>query len=382
MISANQWGIHLDGAGTSGNAIEGNYIGTDASGGVRLGNEIDGVLITNSASQNTIGGTAAGLGNIIAFQVMSGVLIESGNQDSILSNSIFGNGMLGITLDPPGNDLLPFPVLTSVTSNGSVTHIVGSLSGVADNTTFLIQFFTNPAFDPSGYGQGETAFGSTEVTSNGSGVATIDLTLAATYPPGTILSATATEETPPAAQGGTTGDTSEFSQDIAESSAFQFTQAIYVTSESIPNAVITVSRTLTTNAASVKYATVLGGTATPAPDPNADYVPIPPTILNFPAGVSTETFVVQILRPPGPAGGYNTVFLQLSSPNPNPGPPSNVLDFPLTGAAVLQINDDNSGSSQKFIVTNTGDNGGVNPPVGAGTGTAPGHRRRRCVVDS
>ena len=32
LISANHWGVQLDGAGATGNAIEGNYIGTDISG--------------------------------------------------------------------------------------------------------------------------------------------------------------------------------------------------------------------------------------------------------------------------------------------------------------------------------------------------------------
>ena len=89
---------------------------------------------------------------------MSGVLVESGTGDSILSNSIFGNGMLGIDLVAPGpaqrrhsqrtrrplgpNNLQNYPVLTTVTSNGSLTHIQGTLNSLP-NTSFLIQFFTN-----------------------------------------------------------------------------------------------------------------------------------------------------------------------------------------------------------------------------------------------
>ena len=107
MISANHWGVQLDGASATGNVIEGNYIGTDVSGTARLGNEVDGVIISNSASSNTIGGAIAGQGNIIAFQVMSGVLVESGTGDSILSNSIFGNGMLGIDWLPPSPSPAP-----------------------------------------------------------------------------------------------------------------------------------------------------------------------------------------------------------------------------------------------------------------------------------
>ncbi len=354
LISANHWGVRLDGLTAIGNIIEGNYIGSDASGQTRLGNELDGVIISNSANQNMIGGMTAGLGNTIAFQVMSGVLVESGTGNSILSNSIFSNGMLGINLvapaDPPSgvtsnapgvrsgpNNLQNYPVLTAVTSNGSVTHITGTLSSLPD-TTFLLQFFTNPAPDPSGYGQGETAFGSMQVITDGNGNATINLTVASVFPTGSIVSATATNLA--------TGDTSEFAQDVAQSSVFQFTQALYVTSEASGWAVITVSRSLTAQAASVTCATVAGGTAVPG----SDYVPVT-TTLTFPAGASSETFSVQILDP-HLVGGSRTVNLALSNPQPAA---TNTLDFQQT--AVLQINDNDTGSSAQFIVTNTNDQG-------------------------
>ncbi len=363
LISANHWGIRLDGAGATGNAIEGNYIGTDISGTARLGNEVDGVIISNSASSNTIGGTLADLGNIIAFQVMAGVLVESGTGDSILSNSIFGNGMLGINLvapgDPPSgvtpnpvppappvrtgpNNLQAYPVLSYVTSNGSLTHIHGTLYS-QPSKTFLIQFFTNPTADPSGYGQGQTGFGSTQVTTDASGNATIDLLSAVAFPQGVVLSATATNLS--------TGDTSEFAYDIPESAAFQFTQATYVTSESSGTALITVSRSLTSTTASVTCATVSGGTAVPG----SDYIPVT-TILTFGPGVSTQTFAVQILDP-HLVGGSRTVNLALSNPNPAVinGIVINAIDFQPT--AVLQIKDNDSGASGSFIVTDTNDSG-------------------------
>src|SRR5262249_2673716 len=53
------------------NVVQGNLIGTDAGGTGRLGNAGDGVLIEaqlaeDSAAGNTIGGTAAGAGNVIS----------------------------------------------------------------------------------------------------------------------------------------------------------------------------------------------------------------------------------------------------------------------------------------------------------------------------
>ena len=104
MISANQWGIRLDGSTATGNLIEGNYVGTDITGTAALGNEINGIILSNNASNNTIGGTGGGQGNTIAFNVQAGVLVQSGTGDSILSNSIASNGQQGIALSS-GNDL-------------------------------------------------------------------------------------------------------------------------------------------------------------------------------------------------------------------------------------------------------------------------------------
>ena len=69
--------------------IEGNDVGTDVTGTLPLGNEINGIIFSNNASNNTIGGTGGGQGNTIAFNVAAGVLVQSGTGDSILSNSIY-----------------------------------------------------------------------------------------------------------------------------------------------------------------------------------------------------------------------------------------------------------------------------------------------------
>ena len=66
-------------SGPIGNLVQGNYIGTDSTGTVALGNGRSGVRIssaigsTDSASHNTIGGTAAGAGNLISGNKEDGV---------------------------------------------------------------------------------------------------------------------------------------------------------------------------------------------------------------------------------------------------------------------------------------------------------------------
>src|SRR5947209_395709 len=59
-------GVEIIGTGSSsGNLVQANFIGTDVTGKVNLGNSKDGVLIDNSASFNTIGGSVSADGNVV-----------------------------------------------------------------------------------------------------------------------------------------------------------------------------------------------------------------------------------------------------------------------------------------------------------------------------
>src|SRR5262249_54857021 len=84
VISGNGWdGIAMWDAGTSGNAILGNFIGTDSSGSTGLGNDFYGIWIDASASGNTIG--TPGAGNTIASNGSTGVQVTG---SATLDNSI------------------------------------------------------------------------------------------------------------------------------------------------------------------------------------------------------------------------------------------------------------------------------------------------------
>src|SRR5947208_142420 len=90
LISGNQTnGVEID--ASDGNTISGNLIGSDVTGTVALGNLGDGVLITNGSTGNTVGGTAAGAGNQIAYNADAGVSVDSGVDNAIHHNAISQN---------------------------------------------------------------------------------------------------------------------------------------------------------------------------------------------------------------------------------------------------------------------------------------------------
>jgi CSLREA domain-containing protein len=65
VISGNlESGVKIIGSAATGNRVEGNFIGTNASGAQPLGNGSDGVTLTSA--NNTIGGTAPGARNVIS----------------------------------------------------------------------------------------------------------------------------------------------------------------------------------------------------------------------------------------------------------------------------------------------------------------------------
>jgi titin len=200
VISANGGaGVSISATGAQFNQIQGNLIGTDVTGTQPLGNALDGVALLG-VSDNTVGGTDPGAGNVIANNGQDGVRVSGGTRDAILSNAIFANANLGIALTNNGNNNQAAPALTSVTTDGSSTVIQGTLQSTP-NTTFTIQFFA----DPSGSGQGMQLLGFVTVTTDASGFVSFAATLDQCVPPGEFVTATATNPG---------GDTSAFSAPV------------------------------------------------------------------------------------------------------------------------------------------------------------------------
>lgn len=215
-------GVALTG-GAHHNIVAGNSLGTDAVGSLPIPN-LDAIHIGGGAFSNLIGGESPASANRISSNSQNGVSVEdfglvgtAGN--SILGNSIYSNGNLGIDLnaDPfsPGepdlndaldadegaNDLQNFPALASASSLGASVTIAGALHSTP-NAAFRVEFFANSALHSSSYGEGETYLGFASVATDGSGNGHFNVTLPASVPVGAFVTATATNAG---------GSTSEFS---------------------------------------------------------------------------------------------------------------------------------------------------------------------------
>ncbi|MBX6313982.1 MAG: DUF11 domain-containing protein, partial [Isosphaeraceae bacterium] len=211
VISGNlEEGIRVAGDTTGTVLVQGNFVGVQIDGQSPLGNGRDGIFASRPV---TIGGLAAGEGNVIAHNGRNGVAVNPVNIPgaptigvAILGNAIFSNGSLGIDLgidgptpNDPGdtdvgaNNLQNTPVLTSVTTGGGTTTVRGTLNSTP-NTIFTIEFYANSVPDPAGLNEGQTFLGRlTEVRTDGSGNASFTFTTATAVPAGQVITATATD---------------------------------------------------------------------------------------------------------------------------------------------------------------------------------------------
>jgi hypothetical protein len=115
------------------NTMQGNFIGTQANGVNALGNGLNGVLI-NFFNDNAVGGSASGAGNTIAFNGGAGVLVL-GTTSPVSSNAVFANAGLGIDL--AGDGVTPNDPCDgdAGSNNRQNTPVITSASSAGDSTT-------------------------------------------------------------------------------------------------------------------------------------------------------------------------------------------------------------------------------------------------------
>ncbi len=177
------------------NTVQGNFIGTDISGVNNLNNGQGSGVSFDTADNNSVGGTTAGMGNTIAYTTR-GVLVATASGDSIEGNAIFTNGFRSIDLqNGSGNNNQAAPALTGAASSGpNQITVSGSLNSTGA-APFRIEFFSTPA----ALSQGKVFLGA--ISSNG-GAFSAPIPAA---PANQYVTATATDAN---------GNTSQFSNSV------------------------------------------------------------------------------------------------------------------------------------------------------------------------
>jgi parallel beta-helix repeat protein len=207
---------------SSGTTIHGNYIGTDVTGTVVLGNG-NGVEAFRT-TDNMIGGTGAGQGNLIVGSVADAVrvYIVSPTPSPNLRNVIRGNTMhsnwFGIDLedgngaqgvngsntndagdaDTGPNNLQNHPVLSAATASPSSLDLTVAL-GSEPNRNYTVDLYANTDCAANDHARAERYLGSVAVATDGAGNGTVTPSVAISS---TVSHVTATAIDP-------TGNTSE-----------------------------------------------------------------------------------------------------------------------------------------------------------------------------
>lgn len=188
-VQANQFcagqtnGIVLEGAGTTGVTLSGNWIGTNSGGASSLGNAADGILIRTGATGCTIGAD-----NEIAYNGRYGIAVDGASTTghTITQNRIHDNTSDGIALLNGGNGDVTAPVIERAKLNdASLLTIEGVLS---DSPSIEIEVFSA---DSAGSGEGVVYLGSTTTSADGSFTLTVDVS-ATGLAVGDAVTATAT----------------------------------------------------------------------------------------------------------------------------------------------------------------------------------------------
>ena len=129
LVSANVYGVLLDGAGATSNAVQGNLIGTNAAGSAALGNSFFAVYLFSGASNNLIGGTVAGAAdrNVISGNGEGIVIDGTGTRGNLVQGNFIGTKADGV--NPLGNTYTGIRIERNASNN-----IVGGTGADTGNT--------------------------------------------------------------------------------------------------------------------------------------------------------------------------------------------------------------------------------------------------------
>ena len=81
-------GMDIRAAASTNNLVQGNLVGTDATGTMDVGNAVRGIAISSLAASNTIGGSTPEARNVISGNASNGMMIDNGSANLVLGNYI------------------------------------------------------------------------------------------------------------------------------------------------------------------------------------------------------------------------------------------------------------------------------------------------------
>ena len=101
VLSANSAGLIINALGADSNTVIGNFIGTDHTGTVDVGNTMDGIYIADGAKYNIIGSTSSAGRNIISGTDRYGIYLRNAStQGNIIRGNYIGTDTTGMAALP------------------------------------------------------------------------------------------------------------------------------------------------------------------------------------------------------------------------------------------------------------------------------------------
>jgi hypothetical protein len=166
IISGNngfQAGITIEGTGIR---VEGNFIGTDVTGTHALGN-FEGVMVTGG-SNNQIGGTEPGAGNLISGSRFNGVIAQ--RNGTVIQGNMIGTDVTGTLALPNGLDGIQIVGGSNDLVGGTETGAANLISGNARHGVYIYSAGSSGAQIVQGNRIGTDVTGSQALGNGGDGV--------------------------------------------------------------------------------------------------------------------------------------------------------------------------------------------------------------------
>ncbi len=130
-------GIDIGGPGTTGNLVRGNLIGLNAAGTAALANP-NGIFLHNAASNNRIGGTTAGDRNVISGNTSRGIEVSiNAPTANLIQGNYIGLNAAGTAAVGNNTGIILLAGATNTTIGGTAAGAGNVISGNATNGIYL-----------------------------------------------------------------------------------------------------------------------------------------------------------------------------------------------------------------------------------------------------